>query len=219
MSLTTLRTVCSISSSAPGAQPPLSPQRSGSYIGLQRISPASTTRWVVVRVSQATRDSGSFDRNRSTIASEIWSDTLSGWPSETLSDVNRYSARMLPFPVARRSSLDAIRGSAMAANYIAFVVEPEFTVLAQHRAGRFEISGPGHRRRHALVVHLRNVDRRVPRSEQSRGADPRAFAVQLVWQGVHFVAEQRPRVGQWIEREVLRLVAERRSRSLDQLVA
>ena len=38
---------------------------------LQRISPASTTRWVVVSVSQATRASGSLDRNRSTIASEI----------------------------------------------------------------------------------------------------------------------------------------------------
>src|SRR3569623_2286473 len=98
MSFTTLRTVCSISSSAPGAQPPLSPQRSGSYIGLQRISPASTTRWVVVRVSQATRDSGSFDRNRSKIASEIWADTLAGWPSETLSEVNRYSARIRAIP-------------------------------------------------------------------------------------------------------------------------
>ena len=40
-------------------------------------------------VSHATRDSGSFDRNRSTIASLIWSATLSGWPSETDSDVKR----------------------------------------------------------------------------------------------------------------------------------
>jgi len=56
-------------------------------IPLPRISPASTTSWVVVRVSQAMRASGSFDRKRSTIASEIWSETLSGWPSETDSDV------------------------------------------------------------------------------------------------------------------------------------
>jgi len=48
-----------------------------------------TTSWVVVSVSQAIRASGSFDRNKSTIESEIWSDTLSGWPSETLSEVNR----------------------------------------------------------------------------------------------------------------------------------
>jgi hypothetical protein len=41
------------------------------------------------QVSQAMRASGSLDRNRSTIASEIWSATLSGWPSETLSEVKR----------------------------------------------------------------------------------------------------------------------------------
>ena len=36
---------------------------------LPRISPASTTSWVVVSVSQAIRASGSLERNRSTIAS------------------------------------------------------------------------------------------------------------------------------------------------------
>src|SRR5437763_16072868 len=56
-----------------------------------RISPARTTRLVVVIVSQATRASGSLDRKRSTIASEIWSATLSGWPSDTDSEVNRKS--------------------------------------------------------------------------------------------------------------------------------
>ena len=35
-----------------------------------------------------------LDRNRSTIASEIWSATLSGWPSETDSEVNRYELRI-----------------------------------------------------------------------------------------------------------------------------
>ncbi|MCY1552834.1 hypothetical protein D9M68_892580 [compost metagenome] len=58
-----------------------------------RISPAITTRLVVVRVSHATRASGSLDRNRSTTASEIWSATLSGWPSETLSEVKRNDER------------------------------------------------------------------------------------------------------------------------------
>src|SRR5437763_3114744 len=56
-----------------------------------RISPARTTRLVVVIVSQATRASGSLDRKRSTIASEIWSATLSGWPSDTDSEVKRKS--------------------------------------------------------------------------------------------------------------------------------
>ena len=83
------RAACSISSRTPGAQLP-----SSSMMPSPRISPARTTRLVVVIVSQATRASGSLDKNRSTIASEIWSATLSGWPSETDSDVNRYELRM-----------------------------------------------------------------------------------------------------------------------------
>src|SRR6476646_11282974 len=89
MRFTTSRTVCSISSRMPGAQLP-----SWSMIPAPRISPARTTRLVVVMVSHATRASGSFDRNRSTIASEIWSATLSGWPSDPDSEVNRYELRM-----------------------------------------------------------------------------------------------------------------------------
>ncbi|CAN5579239.1 hypothetical protein BH24CHL9_BH24CHL9_14640 [soil metagenome] len=48
------RTACSISSFAPGAQPPFSAQssRPASYIGAQRISPDRMTRCVVVIVSQ-----------------------------------------------------------------------------------------------------------------------------------------------------------------------
>ena len=88
MARTTPRTVSSISCWTPGAQLP-----SVSMMPLPRISPARTTRLVVVRVSHATRASGSFDRNRSTIESEIWSATLSGWPSETLSEVNRNDER------------------------------------------------------------------------------------------------------------------------------
>ena len=52
-----------------------------------RTSPASTMRLVVTSVSQATRASGSTLRNASTTVSEILSATLSGWPSDTLSDV------------------------------------------------------------------------------------------------------------------------------------
>src|SRR6266404_750502 len=54
------------------------------------ISPAMTTRPVAVRVSQATRLDGSSVRQASRIASEIWSAILSGWPSVTDSEVNRY---------------------------------------------------------------------------------------------------------------------------------
>ena len=50
-------------------------------------SPATTTRPVVIIVSQATRLSGSFSSIASRTASEIWSAILSGCPSETDSEV------------------------------------------------------------------------------------------------------------------------------------
>src|SRR4029077_8763236 len=48
------------------------------------------TRPVVVAVSHATRASGSSRMMASRIASEIWSHILSGCPSVTDSEVNRY---------------------------------------------------------------------------------------------------------------------------------
>ena len=53
-------------------------------------SPATTTRLVVTRVSQATRALRSSASMASSTASEIWSATLSGCPSETDSEVNMY---------------------------------------------------------------------------------------------------------------------------------
>src|SRR5215469_14446586 len=53
------------------------------------ISPATTIRPVVSRVSHATRDIGSPASAASTTASEIWSAILSGCPSVTDSDVKR----------------------------------------------------------------------------------------------------------------------------------
>src|ERR1700722_5451082 len=53
------------------------------------ISPATTIRPVVSRVSHATREYGSPARAASTTASEIWSAILSGWPSVTDSEVKR----------------------------------------------------------------------------------------------------------------------------------
>src|SRR5919109_1998404 len=55
------------------------------------ISPASTTRLFFTRVSAATRERGSWARIASSTASEIWSATLSGCPSDTDSEVNRKS--------------------------------------------------------------------------------------------------------------------------------
>src|SRR6202142_1453774 len=51
------------------------------------ISPATITTPVLTSVSQATRPRGSASMIASRIASEIWSATLSGCPSETDSDV------------------------------------------------------------------------------------------------------------------------------------
>ena len=53
------------------------------------ISPATTATPVLTRVSQATRARGSRASSASSTASEIWSATLSGWPSETDSEVKR----------------------------------------------------------------------------------------------------------------------------------
>src|SRR5436190_8666508 len=49
-----------------------------------------TTKPVAVSVSQATRLAGSSARQASRMASEIWSAILSGWPSVTDSEVNKY---------------------------------------------------------------------------------------------------------------------------------
>src|SRR2546421_8899660 len=53
------------------------------------ISPATSTSPVVVAVSQATRARGSCARIASSTPSEIWSQSLSGWPSVTDSLVKR----------------------------------------------------------------------------------------------------------------------------------
>ncbi len=52
-------------------------------------SPATMATPVLTRVSHATRERLSWEIMASSTASEIWSATLSGWPSETDSDVKR----------------------------------------------------------------------------------------------------------------------------------
>ena len=53
------------------------------------ISPETIATPVLTMVSQATRARGSWARMASRTASEIWSAILSGWPSETDSEVKR----------------------------------------------------------------------------------------------------------------------------------
>src|SRR3954447_23784267 len=76
------------------------------------ISPATTTRPVVIIVSHATRPSGSSVRTASRTESEIWSATLSGWPSVTDSDVNEYDRAPISGTLAsfiRRTATHQIR--------------------------------------------------------------------------------------------------------------
>src|SRR3989304_7013929 len=77
------------------------------------ISPASTTRLSLTRVSAATLERLSWAKIASRIASEIWSATLSGWPSETDSEVKR---KLLMF--------GAVPGRQKRAQRITHVVEP-----------------------------------------------------------------------------------------------
>src|SRR3954451_113739 len=72
---------------------------SGVIVDGPRVSPARTTRLVVTSVSQATREYGSAARKASSTVSLIRSATLSGWPSETDSEVKRNS------PVSRMNTI------------------------------------------------------------------------------------------------------------------
>src|SRR6059058_604515 len=58
-----------------------------STVAREVISPASTTLSSLQRTSHATRLDGSWARYASRIASAMLSHTLSGWPSETDSEV------------------------------------------------------------------------------------------------------------------------------------
>src|SRR3954454_10852791 len=75
-------------------------------------SPATWTSPVVTRVSTATRLVGSCASRASRMASLIWSQILSGWPSVTDSEVNRrwltalLSQRLLTDPRCRRGGQD-----------------------------------------------------------------------------------------------------------------
>ena len=64
-------------------------------------------------VSQATRPYGSSRRTASRTPSEIWSATLSGWPSVTDSDVNRYSLSAYWLMGSERTAPRSCRSSAV----------------------------------------------------------------------------------------------------------
>jgi hypothetical protein len=62
------------------------------------ISPATMTSPVVTSVSHATRPLASSVRTASRTESEIWSATLSGWPSVTDSEVKENERALMAEP-------------------------------------------------------------------------------------------------------------------------
>src|SRR6516165_5021172 len=75
-----------------------------------RTSPASTTRLVVTSVSTPQRACGSAARKVSTIASEMRSQILSGWPSDTDSLVNTKSRLSKSSPFLQGSRYQGVQG-------------------------------------------------------------------------------------------------------------
>lgn len=85
------------------------------------ISPERTTIPVFTSVSQATRALGSCFNIASNIASDIWSATLSGWPSETDSEVKTKFSDMDLVPIPW---IKVLRGASLH-YFIMFVVAYE----------------------------------------------------------------------------------------------
>src|SRR5882762_4778873 len=79
------------------------------------ISPPIRTSPVVQKASHATRDIGSFASRASSTASEIWSQILSGCPSDTDSEVNKWDMgsplKLMEIDFGRVADIDAVERS------------------------------------------------------------------------------------------------------------
>src|SRR6267378_152810 len=151
-----------------------------------RVSPAITTLLVVASVSHAARMAqgsipafGPSRKSRSTISSEIRSQTLSGCPSETDSLVNKYSS-VLIF-ASPQFSQDSVSDIAFARDYVRFIVEPKSVVFPQHLLRRFQISTAHHHFGQPLVFNLGDVGRIVPGCDKRRRSDGCGLRIDLVW--------------------------------------
>src|SRR5437660_6438268 len=165
------------------------------------ISPETTTRPVLTSVSQATRPRGSSAITASSTPSEIWSAILSGWPSVTDSDVNRYSLSERGFVVIRSGgaigNAGRLAGGCWGASTIgaprvvddqrhagepvalAQAVLEEEPVVARHAAAVRDV----HREARRAGVVLRHVQELEPAPADggrlARGLEVRQEAVQL----------------------------------------
>src|SRR5665213_104872 len=151
---------------------------------------------VLTRLSSAMPSLTSFSMKASRIASEIWSETLSGWPSETDSEVNRYDSRINqtpfppdpggPYPMCPEMSVATARDD------VGFVVKPEPVMLAQNLSGGIESAAALGHIRQPVIFDLGDIHRRVPRCKGRRGSDR---AGDLVGQRFHIIAEDRTVIG------------------------
>src|SRR5581483_4850383 len=121
------------------------------------ISPAMWICPVIANVSHATRPCGSSLRIASRTASEIWSATLSGWPSVTDSEVNRrryaislgsFAPRRHVLHLLRRRRVDrnAERGELELRDFLVDVLGDRVDLLLERLVVLREVRG-----RHRLV--------------------------------------------------------------------
>src|SRR6266852_266066 len=147
---------------------------------------------VVSRVSHATRLAGSSVRQASRMASEIWSAILSGWPSVTDSEVNKYrffDAKLcVSFVHVFRSVVRML-----------LLLRRSENLRTQSRAG------------YALKIHAAATEQTVYRSPAKRLPDPsmarNGFDPKCLW--MNSIAE----MWRWMEGKVRRVEASRRFES------
>src|SRR5439155_18456178 len=138
------------------------------------ISPATTTRPVVMSVSQATRLIGSSLRTASRTESEIWSAILSGWPSVTDSDVKvKVRADMRP----RLAAADLNIGRERA---LVLTLRAESEEAAEVRQlGRKLDAGEREQRQRSLDVRVGETGDLVRHTGQLLGFDERRLRGEL----------------------------------------
>src|SRR4051812_6239127 len=143
------------------------------------ISPPTTTKPVVMNVSQATRACGSLLRTASRTESEIWSAILSGCPSVTDSDVNEKERAAMPARLAAEAKREGrvlpvglpparpVSGGVDDAHHLVREIESRRELGAAAAEGG-DSSGRG--RDDELAADRRHVQRARPH-RSGRGAD------------------------------------------------
>src|SRR3954454_13780139 len=125
-------------------------------------------------------------------------------------DISSEPAEMSSDKRARAPSLAAggrESSVALAGHGIGFIQDPEAAVLLQDLARGLEVAPLAKHGGEPCIVDLRDIDRRVPRREQRRGADA---VGNLGGQRMHVVTEQGPGVRVGVEIVAPRVLAELR---------